>query len=104
MVREAGVVVAEDPRPVEPGRHFEQKAARLIGQAVAAEAVVEAVAKTVELLDSGRLDDRRQGRERGDRIVGREELAEPREPACLFKVQVGHQQRLLRRPVKRTFG
>ena len=30
------------------------------------------------------------------RIIGRQELAEPREPARLFEVQVGDEQRLLR--------
>ena len=41
MVDEAGVVIADDPHPVDPRRHRLQQVARGRGQAVAAEAVVE---------------------------------------------------------------
>ena len=63
------------------------------GQPLAAEAVVEAVAQAIEPRGAGPLD---LGRKRGQgrvRIVGRQQLAEPREPAGFFEVQVGDQQR-----------
>ena len=75
-----------------------------VGQAVAAEAVVEAVAEAIEALRAGALDLAASARQRRVRIVGRQELAEPREPARFFEVQVGDQQRLLRRPEERAVG
>ena len=45
MVCKSGVVVADDPSPVEPGRELGQERARIIGEAVATERVVEAVAE-----------------------------------------------------------
>ena len=99
MVGEARIVVADDPGPVELRGEFGQQFARARRQPIAAEAVVEAVAEAIEARRAGALD---LGGERGQRrmrIVGRQELPEPREPARLFKVQVGDQQRLLGGPV-----
>ena len=48
MVDEAGVVIADDPHPVDPRGHRGQQVARGGGQAVAAEAVVERVAQAIE--------------------------------------------------------
>ena len=82
--------------------HLHQQLARGGRQPVAAEAVVEAVAEAIEPPGAGALD---LGRERGQgrvRIIGRQELPEPREPARFLEVQVGDQQRLLRRPVERA--
>jgi hypothetical protein len=104
MIDEAGVVVAGDPHPVEPRGEAGQQGAGVVRKAVAAEAVMEAVPEAVESGRAAALDvagERGQGRMR---IIGREQLAEPREPARLFEVQVGDQQRALRRPVERTFG
>ena len=47
---------------------------------------------------------RGQRGQRRVRIIGRKELPEAREPARLFEVQVGDQQRLLLRPEERAFG
>ena len=48
MVDEAGVMVADDPDPVEPRGQRDEQVAGSGGQAVAAEPVVEAVAQAVE--------------------------------------------------------
>ena len=104
MVGEAGIVVADDPDPVELRRSFAvSKIARRGGQSVAAEAVVEAVAEAVDALGAGPLHLARQRRQRRVRIVWRKELPEPGEPARFLEVQVGDQQRLLGGPIKRTF-
>ena len=58
--------------------------------------------RQIEARRAGALD---LGRERGQRrmrIIGRKELPEPREPARLFEVQVGDEQRLLRGPEQRA--
>ena len=75
-----------------------QQRARAGRQPVAAEAVVEAVAEAIEARRAGALDLAGERGQRRVRIIGRQELAEPREPARLFEVQVGDEQRLLRGP------
>ena len=104
MIGEARVVVADDPHPVEPRGHRREQFARGGGQAVAAEAVVEAVAEAIEPARAAVLDIALQRGQRRLRIVRRQELAEAREPARFFEVQVGDQQRVLGRPVERAVG
>ena len=58
MIGESRVVVAEDPGPFEPVRHRAKQLARLLGQPVAAEAIVETVAEAVEPSDARRFDQR----------------------------------------------
>ena len=102
MVGEAGVVVADDPGPVEPAGELGQQCAGLIGQALAAESVVEAVAEAEQPPGAGALDFAGERAQRRMRIIGREELTEPREPARLLKVQIGNEQRFLARPEQRA--
>jgi hypothetical protein len=63
---------------------------------------MEAVAEAVEPRSAGVLDISGKRAQRGMGIVGRKELAQPGKPACFFKVQVGDQQRLSARPLKRA--
>src|SRR5438552_18457500 len=56
MVGEAGIVVADDPHPVELTSELRQQLACAGRQTVAAEGVVEAVAETVEPRRAGALD------------------------------------------------
>ena len=65
-------------------------------KSIAAEAVVKAVAEAVEPCGAGALDLRSKRGQGRVRIVGRQELPEPGEPARLLKVQVGDEQRALR--------
>ena len=55
---------------------------------------MKAVAKTEEAGRAGPLNGR-QPAQRRLQIIGRKKLAEPREPARLFEVQVGDEQRFL---------
>jgi hypothetical protein len=102
MIGKAGIVVADDPRPVEAGRQpFEQRPG--VGrEPLATEPVVEAVAEAVEPSRAGTLDLAREPAQRRVRIIGRQELPETCEPARLFEVQVGDEQRVLRRPEQRA--
>ena len=95
MIGKARVVVADDPHPVEPRGHRREQFARRGGQPVAAEAVVEAVAEAIEPARAALLDIALQRSQRRLRIVRRQELAKPREPARFFEVQVGDQKRVL---------
>src|SRR4051794_10839955 len=101
-VGKAGIVIADDPDPLEASGQSRQQRARVRRQAFAAEAVVEAVAEAIELHSAGLLDLRSEGAQRGMRIVRWEELAEARKPARFFKVEVRNQQRSPTRPEKRT--
>src|SRR6185436_1165576 len=56
MVGEAGVMVADDPGPVEPAGQFGQQRASTRREPVAAERVVEAVSQAVEPRRAGPLD------------------------------------------------
>ena len=56
MIGEAGIVVADDPGPVEAARQIGQQCAGVGRQPIAAEAVVEAVAQAIEALRAGPLD------------------------------------------------
>src|SRR5438309_164317 len=98
MVGEAGIVIADDPCPVEIRRKGAQQIARSGRQPFAAEAVMKTVAETVQPLCPGPLNLGRKGGESRMRIVRREKLPEPREPARLLEMQIGDQQRLLGRP------
>ena len=62
------------------------------GQPLAAEAVVEAVAEAPDFPASGA--DRRGGQigQGGDRVVGRQHLPEPREPARFLEMEIGDEQ------------
>ena len=102
MIGKAGIVVAEDPGPVEPGGQRQQHRPRRFGQAVAAELVVKAVAEAVEPLDAGAIDHLGQRGERRLAVVGRQELAELGVPARFFEMEVGDQQRAPRRPPQGT--
>ena len=102
MVGEARVVVADDPGPVEPAGELGQQCASLVGQALAAECVVEAVAEAEQPPGAGALDLGGKRAQRRVRIVGRKELSEPREPARFLEVQIGNQQRFLARPEQRA--
>ncbi len=102
MIDEPGVMIAGDPQPVEPRGQPDEQFASIVGQTVAAEAVVERVAETIERGRAACLDLPFERLQRGERIVGREHLPRPREPAGLFEVQVGHQHGVPRRPVKRA--
>ena len=81
-----------------------QQRAGLIGQALAAEGVVEAVAEAEETPRAGALHLRGERAQRRVGIVGWKELPEPREPARLFEVQIGNQQRFLARPEQRALS
>ena len=65
MVGEAGVVVADNPDPVDLRCEAGQKLARAPRQPIAAEAVVEAVTEAIETRRAGALD------LRGQRAQGR---------------------------------
>lgn len=104
MIGKAWIVIANDPNPFEPISETAQKLTCIRRQAVAAETVVEAVAKTVEALRAGAFHLFGQRRQRRVRIIWRQELSEPREPARLFEMQVGNEQRFMGRPIKRTIS
>ena len=104
MVDEARVVIADDPHPVDPRGHRGQQVARRGGQAVAAEAVMERVAEAIEARDAAAVDVALKRGQRGVAVIRGQELAEAREPAGFFEVQVGDQQRALGGPVKRAIG
>jgi hypothetical protein len=59
---------------------------------------VEAVTEAIEAGGAGRGDFLGQPGEGGLTVVRRQELSEAGEPAGLFQVQIGDQQRLLGRP------
>src|SRR5947209_20587960 len=59
---------------------------------------MKTVPETVQPLCPRPLDLGRKSGESRMRIVRREELSEPREPARLLEMQIGDQQRLLGRP------
>jgi hypothetical protein len=102
MVGEPGIVVADDPRPVEPPGKVEKQFARIGGKPLASEAVVEAVAKAVDPPRAGALRFLRERRQRRVLIIRGQELPQPREPARFFEVQVGKQERFARGPVERA--
>jgi len=104
MIRKARIVIADDPRPIEPVSEIRQQIARLRRQSVAAESVVKAVAETVEPCSAGAFDLGSQRGQRGLRIIRRKELTETGVPARLFEVQVRDQQRILRGPEQRAVG
>src|SRR4051794_3340360 len=81
MVGEARIVVADDPRPVEPRRQLGQKLAGAGGEPVATEAVVEAVAEAEQPGRAGPPNLAGERAQRRVRIIRREELAETGEPA-----------------------
>src|SRR6478752_8648845 len=86
MVGEARIMVAEEPDPVEIRGQSQQHLARLLRQAVAAEAIMEAVAETEKPRCAGCRNLIGQCGERRLAVVGWQELAEAREPARLFKM------------------
>src|SRR5437764_15021799 len=98
MVGEARIMVANDPGPLEPAGEVGQARAGRLGQALAPELVVEAVAEAKEAPGAGALELAAERSQRRVRIVGRKELASLGEPARFFEMQVGDQQRLLARP------
>jgi hypothetical protein len=63
---------------------------------------VEAVAKAPEFARIGSGDQRLEVRQRGGAVIGRQELAETRKPACLFEMEIGHDQRAPPRPEQRA--
>jgi hypothetical protein len=65
---------------------------------------VEAVAEAIQPRRAAAFHPGGQRAQGRLRIVWRQELAQPREPACFFEMQVGDEQRLLRRPVERAIG
>ena len=103
MVGEARVVVADDPGPVEP--RVSSSAIRARSPAGGrSRTVVKAVAEAEEASGAGSLHLAGKRGQRRMRIIGRKELPEPREPARLFEVQVGDEQRLLGGPEQRAGG
>ena len=104
MIDEAGVMIAGDPHPVDLRGEAGQQGSRIVGEAVAAEAVVEAVAEAIESGRAAAVDVARQHGQRGERIIGRQELAEAGEPAGLFEMEVGDEQRGLARPEQRAIA
>jgi hypothetical protein len=92
MVGDAGIVVAGDPGPAGRGGQGGQHLAGAGGEAVAAVAVVEAVAEAPDLAGPGRGGERGEIGEGGDRIVGRQHLPEPGEPARFLEMEVGDEQ------------
>jgi hypothetical protein len=103
-VGEARVMVADNPGPVEAAGEIGEQRASVRWQPVTADAVVEAVAEAEEPSRAGLFDDRGERAQRRLRIIGREELPEPRVPARLFEVQIGDQQRIFRAPEERAVG
>ena len=97
-------MVADDPRPVEFRGEFGEQRSGLVGQSVAAECIVKAVAEAEQPPGAGAPDLGRKRAQRRVRIVGREELAEPREPARFLEVKVGDQQRVFTRPKQRALS
>ena len=104
MVGESRVVVADDPGPVEPRREAPSAVRGRRPAGGRSRTVVEAVAKAIEASRAAALDLGGERRQRRVRIIRRQELAEPSEPARLFEVQVGDEQRLARRPEQRAGG
>ncbi len=64
MVGEAGIMIADNPCPVEPVGEFQQQLPCRSGKAITAEAVVETVAQAVEARRTGPLHFARKGRQR----------------------------------------
>ena len=92
MVGKTWIVIADDPGPArrsgERGQHFP----RARRQPFAALGVVEAVAEAPDLSGAGGDGERGQVRQGRDRIVGRQHLPEPGEPARFLEVEIGDQQ------------
>ena len=103
MVGEAGIVVADDPHPVETlrsGRSAARGRWPAGGRSRSGRGSCRRGnrgARAPVALDVGG-----KRAQRRVRIIGRQELPEPREPARFFKVQVGDQQRLPAAPVERA--
>ena len=97
MVGESGIVVADDPHPVEPRCQLGQQLARARRAVDRSRSVMEAVAEAIEALRAAAFHFGSERRQRRMRIIGRKELPKPCEPARLFEMQVGDEQRLARR-------
>src|SRR5258708_15475022 len=102
MVGKIEIVIADDPGPVETRGERGEQLAGVGWEPIAAKAVMEAVAETIDPGCVCTLDFCGKFRERRVRVVGRQELAETRKPACFFKMQISNEKRLLRWPVKRA--
>jgi hypothetical protein len=98
------VMVADHPD--EAVRRGQRAQPVLFGQrqALAAARVVETVAEAPDLGRIGRRDRAFQRRERRRAVVGRQHLAEAREPARLLEMQIGDDQRTPRGPEQRAVG
>ena len=92
MIGEARIVIADDPGP--PSRSSEscQHFPRARWQSIAALSIVEAVAEAPDFGSAGRDGERGQVRQSRERIVGRQHLPEPGEPARFLEMKIGDQQ------------
>ena len=104
MVGEARIVIAYDPGPVEARGQIRKQRPGLLRQTIASEAVVETITEAKEARRASALHLGGKRGQRRVRIIGWEKLSESREPACLFQMQIGDQQRLLQRPIERAVG
>ena len=105
-IDQAGIVprimIARDPRPARRRGQAAQRRLRRGGQPLAALGIVETVAQAPDFARAERVDDRAEIGKRRERIVGRQHLPALGKPARFLEVEIGHQQRLARRPEQRT--
>ena len=96
------IVIAGDPQPVASGLHRAQRPHVVRQQAGGGGTVVETVAERHHTARVETLHHRGKPAQRGGRVVRRQEDAARGVGGAFLEVQVGHDQHVLVRPVKRA--
>jgi hypothetical protein len=95
------IMVAGYPHPIDQARQGRQPIGRSGIEPRRAMGIVEIVAQAKDPPRARVAHQRGEPVERFAAVIGRQHLPAAGEPACLFQVQIGHQQRLFGRPDQR---
>ena len=96
------IVVALDPDPFSGTGQLAQHGAFVFVEAIGGVAVVEGIAQRDDALRRVSPRERGNTRQRGARVVRRQQLSAPREARTFFQMQVGEDQRALVGPIERA--